>query len=168
MISKYCHLLYFKYTAFEVNKMTCFSLVLDHLHNYKEGSWKRVNEIIPTCKLKIFQLIWQDVCENHANVVKDILRCSSVICLYAKASLSRFATGGLCLGKRVVEQSKKWRFIRDLYYNVTGGVGEQCLNLFSGKSQVDWLKNCVSSYQGKILRRIWFPESFFIYRSIFF
>lgn len=52
IINKFCHcrLLYFKHTALEVNKMTCFSLVLDHLHNYKASSWKRVNQIIPTCK----------------------------------------------------------------------------------------------------------------------
>lgn len=48
-----------------------------------------------------------------------------------------FITGGLCFGKRVVEQRKKGRFIRDFFYNDTGGVGEQCLNLVSGKSQVD-------------------------------
>lgn len=123
IISKFCHcrLLYFKHTAFEVNKMTCFSLVLDYLHNYKEGSWKRVNQTIPTCKLKIFQLTWQDVCENHANVAKDIPSGSSALCLSAMASLclTLFCHWWPLFGEeKVMEQSKKGRFITDLYCNV--------------------------------------------------
>lgn len=67
--------------------MPCFSLVLGHLHNYKEGSWKRVNQLIPLCRLKIFKLKWQDLCENHANIAEDIPSGSLAICLYVRTSL---------------------------------------------------------------------------------
>jgi len=42
--------------------MPCFSLVLGHLHNYKEGSWKRVNQLISlenfTCIFWLFTKIF--------------------------------------------------------------------------------------------------------------
>ena len=67
------------------------------------------------------------MCENRANVAEDIPSGSSAFCLYAKASLcltSLHHWWPLLGQERVVEQSKKGRFIRDLYCNVTGGVGE--------------------------------------------
>lgn len=66
------------------------SMALAYLHNYKEGSLKRINQIIPPCKLMIFQLVWQVACENHANVAADIPSGCSTICMEAKSCLHHF------------------------------------------------------------------------------
>lgn len=120
--------------------MTCFSLVLDHLHNYKEGSWKRVNQIIPKCKLKIFQLTWQDMCENHANVAEDIPSGSSALCLYAKAS---FCLALLCLWwpllrqGRVVEESKQGGLLEIFIAVLLMGCGSIALLLILFQAKVN-------------------------------